>query len=197
MNKLSALSLTMGLASIVMGNAWAATQAPSPQALWQQIETLQKTHAILPESHPLQVGSRMVDPYTTDLANSAAIHTIQTAGGITKVTRYENGSLLVKENYNKDRKLDGVTAMLKLKGYDAGDRNWVMAAYQPDGSVTAFGKVGSCIACHVLVQKQDFGFAPPPKQLLPIHTWKAFFPKQAMNPKYVALLQSHPKAIVP
>ncbi|OFC38312.1 hypothetical protein BAE29_01445 [Acidithiobacillus caldus] len=121
---------------------------------------------------------------------------MQKSGGITKVTRYENGSLVVKENYNSRKRLVGVTAMLKLRGYDAGDRNWVMAAYKPSGANVAFGKVGTCIACHVLVRQQDFVFAPPPAQLLPVSTWKAFFPNQGMNPAYLALLKKYPHRIV-
>ncbi|MGE4270972.1 MAG: cytochrome P460 family protein [Acidithiobacillus sp.] len=150
----------------------------------------------MPESRPFQVGSRTVDAFTTDLANPAAVQSIAQAGDIIHVSRYADHSLLVKENYGMDKQLTGVTAMLKLSGYDAGDRNWVMAAYKPDGTVVAFGKIGSCIACHTMVRQQDFVFAPPTQQLLPVGTWKAFFPKQEMNPAYVALLKEHPEVVV-
>lgn len=181
---------------LVPALACASVSVPSPQALWKEIQQLQKAHAIMPESTPYQIGSRTVDPYTTDLANAAAIRSIQQSGGILKVKRYENDSLVVKENYNSHKRLVGVTAMLKLKGYDAGDRNWVMAAYKPSGAVAAFGKIGSCIACHVLVRQQDFVFAPPPAQMLPISTWKAFFPKQGINPAYVAMIKKYPDRVV-
>ncbi|MCE5360777.1 cytochrome P460 family protein [Candidatus Igneacidithiobacillus taiwanensis] len=174
--------------------AWAAI--PSPQMLWQEIQGLQKAHAVMPESTPHQIGSRSVDPFTTDLANAAAVQSIRQGGGIVRVERYTNGSLVVKENYNAQKKLVGVTAMLKAKGYDAADRNWVMAAYKPDGTLVSFGKVGSCIACHELVRHQDLVFAPPPAQLLSVTTWKAFFPKQEMNPAYVMLLRKYPQHIV-
>ncbi|MFA7655512.1 cytochrome P460 family protein [Acidithiobacillus thiooxidans] len=176
--------------------AWAHTAGPSPEALWKEVQILQKTHAIMPGSTPFQLGSRTVDPYTVDLANTLAISTIKKAGGILKVTRYSNGSLVVKENYNAHKQLVGVTAMLKAAKYDPSDRNWIMAAYDPTGKVLAYGKVGSCIACHVLVRHQDLVFAPPPTQLLPITTWKAFFSKQEMNPAYVAQIQKHPGAVV-
>ena len=105
-------------------------------------------------------------------------------------------ALVVKENYDAQKKLTGVTAMLKLDGYDQADRNWVMAAYKPDGQVVAYGKVQACIACHAMVTQQDFVFAPPPAQLLPVAVWKAFFPKQQMSPQYVKLLDQHPEGIV-
>ncbi|WP_215891444.1 cytochrome P460 family protein [Acidithiobacillus thiooxidans] len=176
--------------------AWAHTEAPSPKGLWKEIQSLQKSDAIMPGSVPYQLGSRTVDPYTVDLANSLAKSSIEKAGGILKVTRYSNGSLVVKENYNAHKQLVGVTAMLKAAHYDPADRNWVMASYDPTGKVLAFGKVGSCIACHVLVRHQDLVFAPPPTQLVSITTWKAFFSKQEMNPAYVALIKKHPKAVV-
>lgn len=103
---------------------------------------------------------------------------------------------MVKANYTKQKKLTGVTAMLKLPNYDAADRNWLMAAYSPSGKVVAFGKVPACIACHNMVRSADFNFAPPPDQLLPVSIWKAFFPKQTVSAAYIDLLKEHPAAIV-
>ncbi|OCX74434.1 hypothetical protein A6P07_05650, partial [Acidithiobacillus thiooxidans] len=144
LNVVILLTITSCFSSI----AWAHTAGPSPEALWKEVQILQKTHAIMPGSTPFQLGSRTVDPYTVDLANTLAISTIKKAGGILKVTRYSNGSLVVKENYNAHKQLVGVTAMLKAAKFDPSDRNWIMAAYDPTGKVLAYGKVGSCIACH-------------------------------------------------
>jgi hypothetical protein len=171
-------------------------QAPSPAALWRDIQALKKNHALMRDSKPYQLGSRTVDVYTIDWANTAANDAIRKAGSIEKVQRYPDGALLVKENYDAGKKLTGVTAMLKLNGYDPADRNWVMAAYKPDGQVVAYGRVQSCIACHAMATRQDFVFAPPPQQLLPIAVWKAFFPKQKISPLYARLLTKRPKAIV-
>ena len=182
----------------VVGIAVAATTAsiPAPETLWKEIGILQKKHAIMPESRPFQAGSRVVDVYTVDLSNRPASETIHKAGKITSVTRYPAGSLLVKENYDQNKKLTGITAMLKVDGYDPGDRNWLMAAYSPAGKVVSYGKVSSCITCHVMVSKTDFVFAPPPFQMLPVSVWKAFFPKQAISPLYRSLLATHPEAVV-
>ncbi|MBU2761031.1 hypothetical protein HAP95_12885, partial [Acidithiobacillus sp. RW2] len=111
--------------------AWANAEASGPigsKILWKEIQTLQKNHDIMPGSTPFQLGSRTVDPYTVDLANPLAISSIEKAGGILKVTRYSNGSLMVKENYNTHKQLVGVTAMLKAAKFDPSDRNWIMAA---------------------------------------------------------------------
>jgi len=170
--------------------------APKPAQLWQQITALEKAKSIMPGSHALQPGSRMVDVYTTDLSNKAATDKIKSAGSILAVTKYPDGSLLVKNNYKKNHELGSITAMLKLTGYDKANRNWVMAAYSPTGKVIAYGKVASCDACHAFVAKSDFVFAPPPVQLLKASVWKAFFPKQKMSPTYVALLTKYPDAII-
>jgi len=184
-------------AVLLSASPWSsAAQAPTPAGLWQQIQTLQASHALMRGSRAGQPGSREVDVYTTDLANAAANDAIAAAGGILNVKRYPDGALVVKENENADRKLTGITAMLKLSGYDKADRDWVMAAYKPDGQVVSYGKVQSCIACHLMVTQQDLVFAPPPEQLLPVSVWKAFFPKQAMSAQYVKLLEQHPEAVV-
>lgn len=167
------------------------SQAPSPQALWHEIQDLKQVHAIMPGSKPLQPGSRAADYFTTDLSNQPADKAMAKAGGILKVHRYPGGALVVKENFAKDKKPTGVTAMLKLKGYDSADRDWVMAAYDPRGKILAYGKMGSCIACHAMVRKPDLVFAPPPTQLLPLSTWKAFFRKQEISPVYAHLLKTH------
>ena len=174
----------------------AAIPAPRPLALWQKVQALRKAHALMLESAAYQPGSRTVDTYTIDLANRLANDAIRKAGGISKVRRYPDGALVVKENFNVRRQLTGITAMLKLPDYDAADRNWVMAAYTPASKAIAYGKVPACIACHTLVSKQDFVFAPPPKQLLSVAIWKAFFPKQPVTPAYAQLLRWHPANVV-
>ncbi len=181
---------------LVVPTLSSATEPPRPAVLWHEIQALQKSHSLMLESKPYQLGSRSVDVYTIDLANSAENDAIRKAGGITKVKRYPNGALVVKENFDANRKLTGVTAMLKLDGYDKTDRDWVMAAYKPNGQVVAYGKVQACISCHVMVTRQDLVFAPPPQQLLPVSVWKAFFPKQEISSQYAQLLKQYPEAIV-
>ena len=142
------------LSATTFGLASAATSAPPPNALWKNIKLLQEHHSLMLGSHAFQPGSRVVDVYTTDLANARENEAVRRAGSVAAVTRYPDGSLVVKENYDAHKKLTGVTAMLKLKGYDRADRDWVMAAYKPDGQVVSYGKVQACIACHAMVLKQ-------------------------------------------
>ncbi len=198
-NKQIRLVIAVTVTVTTISPAWAGNlpeSVPSPARLWQSIRTIVAEGRLLPGSTAYQPGSRMVDYYTTDKVDEIAHGTITAAGGVVRVTRYPAGSLLIKENFNIRKKLVGVTAMLKLPHYDGADRNWVMAAYSPQGKPLAFGKVGSCIQCHMVAQKQDFVFAPPPTNLLPAAFIASFFPGQKISPVYLRLLQELPGSVL-
>lgn len=170
---------------------------PSPSLLWREVlDLIRDPRTILPGSHPNQPGSRTIDAHTTDFVNATARQAILHAGSVLYLRRYPAGSLLVKENFLRDGRESGVTAMLKLPGYDPADRNWVMASYSPAGRVIAYGKVASCIGCHAIVRRQDFVYAPPPTQLLPVSIIEAFFPGQKITALYRKLIAKHPHAVV-
>jgi hypothetical protein len=187
----------MLLTAAQAGAAPSAAAPPSPAQLWRRIEILMHDpHSIMPGSRPYQPGSRTIDAYTIDRADASSRRAILGAGGILRVRRYPAGSLYIKENFSSPGHETGVTAMLKLPGYDPSDRNWVMAAYTPEGRVVAYGRVASCIGCHALVRNQDFVYAPPPTQLLPVAFIQAFFPGQKITAVYRKLLADHPKNVV-
>ncbi len=76
------------------------------------------------------------------------------------------GSILVKENYGKDKeKLMAVTPMYKSEGFnpDAGD--WFWAKYGTDGKAMASGKVQSCIDCHMKVKDKGWIFTECKKEM--------------------------------
>ena len=95
---------------------------PTPRQLWRRIEALRQANSFMLGSHAGQLGSRTVDWYTMDFANQPVNEAIRRSGGITKVTTYPAQSLMVKVNYTREKKLTGITAMLKVPNYDAGDR---------------------------------------------------------------------------
>ena len=68
-------------------------------------------------------------------------------------------AIIVKENYNKEKKLVALTPMYKVKAYnpDAGD--WFWAKYATDGKIMAEGKVDGCINCHSKVKQDDYLFS--------------------------------------
>jgi hypothetical protein len=80
------------------------------------------------------------------------------------------GSILVKENYGKDKKtLMAVTVMYKTKGYDSAHNDWYWVKYNPNGTVAKTppdkgnkpiaGRFPSCIACHAGADGNDYSFA--------------------------------------
>jgi len=86
-----------------------------------------------------------------------------------------HGSILVKENYGKDKKtLMAVTVMYRTKGYDSKHNDWYWVKYMPDGSVAKVpsmpkfpkkmwgksiaGRFPSCIMCHGGADGKDFAF---------------------------------------
>ncbi len=66
-----------------------------------------------------------------------------------------HGSIIVKENYNADTELVGITVMYKVEGYDAGHNDWFWARYS-NGGIFAEGKVNECIDCHAKRKDNDY-----------------------------------------
>ena len=75
-------------------------------------------------------------------------------------------SIIVKENYNKDKELLAITPMYRIpKEYDPEHNDWFWAKYLPDGKVAEMdgkkvsGRVQSCIQCHASAQGEDYIFS--------------------------------------
>ncbi|MBN2618657.1 MAG: cytochrome P460 family protein [Spirochaetales bacterium] len=74
------------------------------------------------------------------------------------------GSIIIKENYDSNKKVLEYTVMAKIEGYNPSQGDWFWGYYQPDGGVKMEGKPAMCIDCHassssdfVLLQRLDFG----------------------------------------
>lgn len=68
----------------------------------------------------------------------------------------KDGSIIVKENYTKDKEFMFLTVMYKFKGYNPEAGDWFWAKYARDGSVMASGKVEGCIKCHGRRKDNDY-----------------------------------------
>lgn len=88
----------------------------------------------------------------------------RTAAGATEKLPY--GSIIVKENYNADRKtLDAITVMYRSRGYNPTEGDWYWVKFNPDGSVARnasssppnkiMGRARSCIECHSSAKGND------------------------------------------
>ncbi|MDB5342057.1 MAG: hypothetical protein JWP89_434 [Schlesneria sp.] len=75
-------------------------------------------------------------------------------------------SILVREDYDDNRKRQSVSVLYRIKDYDKEHGNWYWIKYQENGSVARdsddkviAGKVASCVACHSKANGNDFVFS--------------------------------------
>ena len=92
--------------------------------------------------------------FVTARANNIALDSLKKNEGMA------DGSIIVMEDYNPDKNLQGCTVMYKIKGYnpEAGDWFWVKYS-APNGYVVASGKVEACISCHSAQKDNDYIFS--------------------------------------
>lgn len=79
------------------------------------------------------------------------------------------GSIIIKENYDKDKNLDAITVMYRVKGFDPDHNDWYWVKYNPGGTVATTpadkgskpiaGRFKSCIDCHSGAKGGDYYFA--------------------------------------
>ncbi|MFW6181648.1 MAG: cytochrome P460 family protein [Spirochaetota bacterium] len=70
--------------------------------------------------------------------------------------RAPEGSIVVKANLDRDRKVESFTVMAKVRGYHPEANDWFWAKYTPGGQAGAAGRVQSCISCHEAVRDNDY-----------------------------------------
>lgn len=70
------------------------------------------------------------------------------------------GAIMVKENYDKSKKLMAITTMYKVAGFDPPHHDWFWVKYSPEGKVMeeAAGKVKGCLGCHGQQAGNDYLF---------------------------------------
>jgi hypothetical protein len=82
--------------------------------------------------------------------NDIALESIKNAKGMA------NNSIVLKENYNADKRLTSVTVMNKVKGYNTEGGDWFWVRFGPDSKVTDEGKVQMCLGCHAVAKDNDY-----------------------------------------
>lgn len=68
------------------------------------------------------------------------------------------GTIIVKENYDRDRKFNALSVMYKVKGYNPPAADWFWAKYDKDGKVLTAGRAEACIKCHEKKRDNDYIF---------------------------------------
>lgn len=76
------------------------------------------------------------------------------------------GSILIREDYDANRKRQSISVMYRIKDYDKDHGNWYWIKYLENGTVARgsdnkpiAGKVASCIECHGKASGKDFVFS--------------------------------------
>ena len=65
-----------------------------------------------------------------------------------KLGVFDNGAIIVKENYMPDKTLAAITVMYKVEDFDPEAGDWFWAKYAPDGTIQAEGQPKGCLNCH-------------------------------------------------
>lgn len=111
--------------------------------------------------------------YVNDLAHEAIKH---------KKGELQPGAIIIKENYRKDKNIDSITVMQKIKGFDPDAKDWFWIKYEPNGAVMVLekeeggetktiklaGKLSPCIKCHGAQTSNDYIMTTPLKVM---HTY--------------------------
>jgi hypothetical protein len=114
-----------------------------PYADWQ----------LFPGKGRMYEGKQPHGAFLTTYVNSEANFSIKDKKGMA------DDSIIVKENYTADKKLNSVTVMYKIKGYNPAAGDWFWAKYGTDGKVLASGRVNACITCHEAKKDNDYIFS--------------------------------------
>lgn len=75
--------------------------------------------------------------------------------------RVPNGSIVIKENYNANKKLSAITLMAKVEGFDTEHNDWYWVKYNNNGKVLAEGSPTGCINCHEPMKTNDYIIVRP------------------------------------
>ena len=73
--------------------------------------------------------------------------------GMDDIDNPPNGSIFVKEQFDEDKQIIGLTVMKKIDGYDPANKDWYWAIADTEARITNAGKLNSswtssCISCH-------------------------------------------------
>lgn len=141
-----ALAICIGFGAV----AWAQMPGADADALWKHItkENLYTKWGFWPDHQGMQPGRAPHGPLHKVYVNSPGLKSARPP--------VQYGTIAVKENYTKDKKLAAITVMYKLKGYNPGDGDWVWAKFTPQGKAAKFGKPAGCIGCHGTRSANDF-----------------------------------------
>ncbi len=128
------------------------TENEDPVKLWNMItnENSYTNWSFWPDHRGMQPGHAPHGPFNKVYVNEPAMKAAKTP--------MPDGSVVVKENYSKNKKLAAITVMKKIKGYNPDGGDWFWVKYSPDGKADKSGRVEGCIKCHEAHSANDYVF---------------------------------------
>lgn len=98
-------------------------------------------------------GTQPHGDFLTTYVNDAGMFGIREKKG-----NMPEGTIIAKENYDKDKKFNAFSVMYKIKGYNPAAADWFWAKYDSNGKVLASGRAEACIKCHEKKRDNDYTF---------------------------------------
>jgi hypothetical protein len=142
--------IMVSLCAILVAIAFAKMPDPDPDSLWNYItkESPYTKWSFWPDHYGMQPGRAPHGPLHKVYVNDRALNSPRPP--------VQYGSIEVKENYGKDKKLKAITVMYKVAGYNPEAGDWFWVKYSPAGKADKFGKPQGCVGCHGTRAKNDF-----------------------------------------
>lgn len=143
--------MLLGIMTVFMVTlAFATKPGPDAVELWEYISAKSpyKEWGNWPDHKGVQRGNMPHGVFHEVFVNNVALESDSAP--------LPSGSIIVKDNFGKDKELAAVTVMYKVEGYNPGKGNWFWVKYSPSGKVLASGKPKGCVNCHSVRSKNDF-----------------------------------------
>ncbi|MBI5847359.1 MAG: cytochrome P460 family protein [Nitrospirae bacterium] len=112
-----------------------------------------------PGKGKMYLGTQPHGDFLTTYVNDTAMFGIREKKGV-----MPEGTIIAKENYDKDKKFNALSVMYKVKGYNPAAADWFWAKYDKDGKVLASGRAEGCIKCHEKQKNNDYTFTGQSKK---------------------------------
>jgi hypothetical protein len=105
--------------------------------LWNEQLQQYKEWPLVPGTQVMMPGHAPHGKFVTIHANRITLDAMASGR-----QRLPEGAILAKENFNTNREMVQVTAMVKRA------EGWYWAVYQPDGTIEKAGVLEGCVVCH-------------------------------------------------
>ncbi len=130
----------------------------TPELVWKRISKEAPFHkySFWPGYEGMQEGSVPHGPFHKLYINSILKKALPVSNSIAPL-----GTIIVKENFDRDQEPMGIYIMAKVQGFDPAHNDWYWARYNPDGTEATGGKLDSCITCHLGASDNDYLFLNP------------------------------------